>query len=63
MGQLKVAFWNVQNLFGPGISRRGPQNAAEFDDKIAAVAAVVVAMAAARQLRWDFGPFSAAGDL
>ena len=41
MGQLKVAFWNVQNLFGPGAVPRGPQSVDEFDDKIAALCAVM----------------------
>jgi endonuclease/exonuclease/phosphatase family metal-dependent hydrolase len=31
---LKVAFWNVQNLFEPGIVSRGPQSRAELDAKL-----------------------------
>jgi len=33
--ELRLAFWNVQNLFEPGVVDRGPQSAAERDRKIA----------------------------
>lgn len=38
MPDLRLAFWNVQNLFEPGVVDRGPQSAAERDRKIAQLA-------------------------
>jgi hypothetical protein len=34
MPELNVAFWNVQNLFEPGVVQRGPQSTAELDEKL-----------------------------
>jgi endonuclease/exonuclease/phosphatase family metal-dependent hydrolase len=39
--QLKVAFWNVQNLFEPNVVSRGPQSASELVEKIDRLAAVI----------------------
>lgn len=35
MPDLRLAFWNVQNLFEPGVVDRGPQSDAERNLKIA----------------------------
>ena len=34
MADLNVAFWNVQNLFEPGVVPRGPQSSTELDEKL-----------------------------
>lgn len=34
MADLNVAFWNVQNLFEPGIVARGPRSQIELDEKL-----------------------------
>ena len=41
MASLNVAFWNVQNLFEPGIVSRGPQTPAELDEKLAVLGDVI----------------------
>lgn len=41
MPELRIAFWNVQNLFEPGVVPRGPQSQAERDRKIQTIAAQV----------------------
>jgi endonuclease/exonuclease/phosphatase family metal-dependent hydrolase len=41
MANLNVAFWNVQNLFEPGVVTRGPQSQAELDQKLDVLASVI----------------------
>lgn len=41
MAELNVAFWNVQNLFEPGVVDRGPQSAEELDEKLSTLADVI----------------------
>ena len=43
MANLKVAFWNVQNLFEPGIGSRRPQSQAELDQKLDVLGGVIKA--------------------
>jgi len=38
VAELRLAFWNVQNLFEPKVVPRGPQSEAERDDKIGQLA-------------------------
>jgi hypothetical protein len=37
----RVAFWNVQNLYAPGVKPNGPQSEAELEAKLDAVAGVL----------------------
>lgn len=39
--EIRVAFWNVQNLFEPGAVARGPQSEAEIDAKVDALATAI----------------------
>ncbi len=41
MANLNVAFWNVQNLFAPGIIARGPQSQTELDEKLDVLSDVI----------------------
>jgi hypothetical protein len=51
MADLRVAFWNVKDLFAPDSGvKRGPQTPAELDAKISAIAQVL------RSLFDDQGP-------
>jgi hypothetical protein len=41
MPDLNVAFWNVQNLFEPGVVARGPQSQTELDEKLVVLGDVI----------------------
>jgi predicted extracellular nuclease len=41
MADLRVAFWNVQNLFEPGIRKDGPRNESELNAKLDVIARVL----------------------
>ena len=41
MAALNIAFWNVQNLFEPGLVPRGPSSPAEYDAKLTNVARAI----------------------
>lgn len=41
MPDLNVAFWNVQNLFEPGVVARGPQSQTELDEKLDVLGGVI----------------------
>lgn len=41
MADLNVAFWNVQNLFEPGVATRGPQTQTELDEELDVLGDVV----------------------
>ncbi len=41
MTTLNVAFWNVQNLFEPGVVARGPQSRVELDEKLDVLGGVI----------------------
>jgi endonuclease/exonuclease/phosphatase family metal-dependent hydrolase len=41
MASLNVAFWNVQNLFEPGVVARGPQSPGELDEKLDVLSGVI----------------------
>lgn len=41
MPDLRVAFWNVQNLFEPGLQNRRPRHQQELDAKLDVLAMVL----------------------